>query len=930
MSTISKIKAVIRAFKGIENKQAIFKTVLRTVRCGGIKELKKAAGRAANRGKRAEMQDLYELQQAEKFCYADTGIKVLFVVLAEQMDAHIMNTLESVALLKNIDKEVVLIAPKGYKSVTEIKMYAYENGWSGEVCLAVQENNADYVYFIRGGSYLAPNMAGEFFSDLSENNYPMIYSDECIQNEENKEYFLKSDFSRFDLLYNQNIGQSVAFPRKEIVKITLQEEQIERLSDMILYLALNISRDADYVKHVDQVLLVHKSSFKENVDWKRVKDINKQLAADKVAAKAILHNGEIRICSGSLKNSFSLVIPSDSYTDICNCVDSVLENTDYVSYEIIIVSSAEVCEKLKQRFGENNQFVYVVLECGSYAAACNLGANQSSGDILVFLQDDVKVIQKEWLYRMASLFAFSKVGGVSPKVIRNENTIRYAGIISGGFGFTPIPFNGEINERKENWNEPVFVTREVSVLSATCLAVRKDIFSEIHGFNESETPDKFSNAALSFELNRKGFHCIYCAETTVVAGQNEWYDSWYDKEEPRAYLFLLKEYGEELSQDSYFTEAMKQQYLRGVPKDFRIYKKKIAKSSKGSILMVSHDSLLGGATIALQYAARALKNDGYFVTFLVAEEGEILRELEKDGIAYIVDSSLYGNNEWMKYANNYDAIFLNTILMAGCVSKLQQYEKKIIWWVHEAEEYYKSVSSFDIKADKNLNVFCVGSYAQKVFGNYFPHIATKVLLYGMPDYRAKGEVVVSEERKVVFLSIGTIEKRKGQDILAEAIKTLSDEEREQCKFIFIGKPIHEEVFSKIQELYELYPNNIEVLRPVGREKVMELYDDTMCVICSSREDPMPVFMTECMMKSRVPICSENTGTAGVLQDGVDGLIYSGNSAEELAKKIRFVIVHREEVKKLAANARITYEKVFSMDNFTRNICGDVRKILEDV
>ena len=102
-----------------------------------------------------------------------------------------------------------------------------------------------------------------------------------------------------------------------------------------------------------------------------------------------------------------------------------------------------------------------------------------------------------------------------------------------------------------------------------------------------------------------------------------------------------------------------------------------------------------------------LKDNGYFVTFLVPEEGRILEELEAEGIDYIVDNSLYGNDEWIKYACNYDIIFLSTIIMGQKIQRLNVYEKKIVWWIHEAPEFYKEIRDKIVLDNcENLSVFC--------------------------------------------------------------------------------------------------------------------------------------------------------------------------------------------------------------------------------
>ena len=352
-----------------------------------------------------------------------------------------------------------------------------------------------------------------------------------------------------------------------------------------------------------------------------------------------------------------------------------------------------------------------------------------------------------------------------------------------------------------------------------------------------------------------------------------------------------------------------------------------------SILFISHDSLLGGATIALQYAGKALKRNGYYVVFLLPSEGGITKELEQDRIDYIVDPTLLSGSEWVSLAVNFDIIFLSTLLTGNRLEYLRQYDKRVIWWIHEASDYYRRIN-FDKRVfrNKNLQVLCGGGYAQKLLKEHFPEVNSKVLIYGVPDYRETISSISTTtiEEKLIFLSVGTIEKRKGQDILCEAIKMLTDEEREKCTFWFVGKNIEEDIYKKIEKLQEKYSKCIVIIPPVSRNKLMDLYRKCTCVICSSREDPMPVFMTECMMEARIPICSENTGTAQLLIDGYNGLVYHNNSAAELSDKIRWIISHLHEVDKISINARKTYEKYFSMPVFEENLLKIIKEAVVDV
>lgn len=356
---------------------------------------------------------------------------------------------------------------------------------------------------------------------------------------------------------------------------------------------------------------------------------------------------------------------------------------------------------------------------------------------------------------------------------------------------------------------------------------------------------------------------------------------------------------------------------------------------KSNILMISHDSLLGGATIAFQYAARALVKQGYYVIWLVESDGAILKELNKDRIGYIIDPSFKGSSSWLNYASNFDLIICNTVLLCPQIEQLKNIGKQIIWWIHEASDYYTNelLSSFSAKNIRNLHVWCGGAFAEKKFHDNFIGIPTKIMLYGLPDYansieKIEKNIISNPNHKLVFLSIGTIETRKGQDILVEAIRKMRAYEREQCLFVFIGKPVHQRIYIEIENIAKEYPLSVIIKEPVERNTLMQIYQESDVVVCTSREDPMPVFMTECLMQSRIAICSENTGTADIIQDGYNGFIYHDNSASELIEKISYVLKNHNEMQQIRKNARKTYEIYFSMEAFEKKLRDQINKILE--
>lgn len=84
---------------------------------------------------------------------------------------------------------------------------------------------------------------------------------------------------------------------------------------------------------------------------------------------------------------------------------------------------------------------------------------------------------------------------------------------------------------------------------------------------------------------------------------------------------------------------------------------------------------------------------------------------------------------------------------------------------------------------------------------------------------------------------------------------------------------------------------------------MDIFKQATCIVCSSRDDPMPVFMTEGMMMSKICICSENTGTATLIENGKNGFVYANNDYKELANKIMYVIDNNDKIDSLKIESR---------------------------
>ena len=356
--------------------------------------------------------------------------------------------------------------------------------------------------------------------------------------------------------------------------------------------------------------------------------------------------------------------------------------------------------------------------------------------------------------------------------------------------------------------------------------------------------------------------------------------------------------------------------------------------SKKNILLVSHDMSMTGAPVALHYAARALKKRGDFVVVLSPYDGNMKKEILSDNIPVIIDHSIESGHFWITFADNFDLIIVSTLVQYKMISNLEKLNKPIIWWVHEAKSNY-SAMNLDKKLpdtlNENIHVYCGGDYAKDILKGFRPSYKTDILLYGVSEYVLEQNKIYykleNPENKMIFLSVGTFEFRKGQDLLAKAITEMPVEYLEKIKFIFVGKAADKKIYDDVFAVSKKYPDSVEMIEYLSRDEIRDLYQQSDCIICSSRDDPMPVFMTECMILSKILICSENTGTASLIEDKKSGFIFHNDSYKELLKIIIYIIQNKNSLEDIKKNARKIYENYFSEEVFEKNIYKIVDKFI---
>ena len=148
----------------------------------------------------------------------------------------------------------------------------------------------------------------------------------------------------------------------------------------------------------------------------------------------------------------------------------------------------------------------------NFSKKCNIGARRASGDIILFLNDDMLAESTGWVSQIQKQFADPSVGGVGGLLLTPEGLVQCAGHANA-----PRPhIYGVWKDPKDPALQAQLMTaRETGGLSGACFAVRRADYIEVGGMCE-DLPSSYNDVDLGFKLKELGKKLMYVPSIQFV------------------------------------------------------------------------------------------------------------------------------------------------------------------------------------------------------------------------------------------------------------------------------------------------------------------------------------------------------------------------------------------------------------------------------
>lgn len=373
---------------------------------------------------------------------------------------------------------------------------------------------SDYVIFLSQRTIIEPDYLFEIVKQLNVKRHDFIYTDSDNVDESMMVYLnpqFKPDLS-IDLLRSYNyIGKS--FIVKSNILLQIKDDYINKYD-----LIFKCIEKSESIYHIPKVLL-HEFSVgyehDQNKDNIIIKQHLERVDEDGEVIYDKERNGHRVIYDLNEKPLVSIVIANkDHVSDLDNCITSIMTKSVYKNIEFVIVennSTEDDTFTYYEKIKKQNSNVSVIKWNGefNYSAINNFGVKNSKGEYILLLNNDTELISEDGIEDMLRICSRRDVGIAGAKLLYKDNTVQHAGVILGYDKYASHAFIGMDNQDAGYMNR-ARITSDFSAVTAACLMIKKSVFEECGGLDESFRV-ACNDVDLCLKVREKGYYIVYDA-----------------------------------------------------------------------------------------------------------------------------------------------------------------------------------------------------------------------------------------------------------------------------------------------------------------------------------------------------------------------------------------------------------------------------------
>jgi GT2 family glycosyltransferase len=214
----------------------------------------------------------------------------------------------------------------------------------------------------------------------------------------------------------------------------------------------------------------------------------------------------------------TVIVPTDGRTAemrggrvdlLVNCLRSVVTRTTYARYDILVVDNGTLSADALAFLEEvpHRRVTYAYEPPFNFSHKLNFAASHATGEHLVILNDDIEVIDDEWMTALLELSQDPGIGAVGGKLLYPDGRLQHIGVVTGVCGIAAHVFH-QAEGHSAGYAGSAMTIRNYTAVTGACMMTRRDVFEEVGGFNERLRVD-FNDVDYCLKVRRAGYRIVY-------------------------------------------------------------------------------------------------------------------------------------------------------------------------------------------------------------------------------------------------------------------------------------------------------------------------------------------------------------------------------------------------------------------------------------
>ena len=392
---------------------------------------------------------------------------------------------------------------------------------------AIEIASGKWLVLLDHDDELAPDAL--FWIAEAINRHPgcqLIYSDEDKIDESGvrSDPYFKPDWNP-DLFLSQNMFSHLGAYRADLVRsVGGFRVGLEGSQDYDLALRCAEKICPDQIVHIPRVLYhwrIHAGSTAHAMEAKPYAMVAGERALNEhlqrrgldATAEAVGYGYRVRYALPASPPLVSLIIPTRNGLKLLKqCIDSIVAKTDYPRYELIVVDNGSD-DKATLRYlallaERANVWVMRDDRPFNYSALNNAAVRVARGEVLGLLNNDLEVINADWLTEMVSHALRPEIGAVGARLWYGDDTLQHAGVVLGIHGVA-----GHVHRFLPRSNVGycgrAALIQSFSAVTGACLVVRKSIYEAVGGLNETALQVACNDIDFCLKVRKAGYRNLW-------------------------------------------------------------------------------------------------------------------------------------------------------------------------------------------------------------------------------------------------------------------------------------------------------------------------------------------------------------------------------------------------------------------------------------